>query len=79
MLTTTYIINRLPSRTIQNKTPYEILLGHPPNYDHIRVFGCLVYIKDNKMGKDKFEERGRSCVFVGYPQRQKGYLVYDLR
>lgn len=45
----------------------------------MRVFGCLVYVKENKQGRDKFEERGRPYVFIGYPQRQKGYKVFDIQ
>lgn len=37
----------------------------------------MVYAKDNK-GKDKFGERGRPSIFVGYPSGQKGYRVFDL-
>lgn len=79
VLTATYIINRLPSKVINNKTPYEILLNCKPQYDHMRVFGCLVYAKENKVSKDKFEERGIPCVFLGYQQRQKCYRMYDLK
>ncbi|OMO87828.1 Integrase, catalytic core [Corchorus capsularis] len=28
---------------------------------------------------DKFSERGKPCAFVGYPNGQKGYRVYDLK
>lgn len=78
VLTATYIINTLPSRAIGNQTPYEILMQRVPSYDHIRIFGCLAYARDNKKGGDKFGERGRKCIFVGYPNTQKGYRVYDL-
>lgn len=44
----------------------------------MRVSGCSVYVKENKSGKDKFEEIGKSRVFFGYPQGQKGYKVFYL-
>ncbi|CAH9143251.1 unnamed protein product [Cuscuta epithymum] len=44
----------------------------------MRVFSCLVYIQNTKTWGDKFEERGKPCVFLGYPHGQKGYRVYDL-
>ncbi|CAL1399245.1 unnamed protein product [Linum trigynum] len=78
VLTATYLINRLPSSVLGNITPFEVLLGRPPTYDHVRTFGCLVYAKNTQHGLDKFADRGRRCVFVGYPLAQKGYRVYDL-
>ncbi|CAH9133803.1 unnamed protein product, partial [Cuscuta epithymum] len=78
ILTAVYIINRLPSPIISNKSPFEMLFGKVPSYDHLRVFGCLVYAHDNKR-KDKFGERGSPCVFIGYPYGQKAYRVFDLQ
>jgi histone deacetylase 1/2 len=39
-LTATYLINMLPSKTINNETPVHRLLGTKPNYKSLRVFGC---------------------------------------
>ncbi|KAD2804249.1 hypothetical protein E3N88_37626 [Mikania micrantha] len=77
ILTATYIINRIPSNVLNNKTPYEILLEKPPDYDHMRVFGCLAYYWNYDTKGDKFEPRGRPGVFLGYPCGTKGYRIYD--
>ncbi|CAH9126270.1 unnamed protein product [Cuscuta epithymum] len=55
-----------------------MLFGKIPSYDHLRVFGCLVYAHDNKR-KDKFSERESPCIFIGYPYGQKAYKVFDLK
>ncbi|XP_052619825.1 uncharacterized protein LOC128126128 [Lactuca sativa] len=79
ILTATYIINKLPTPVLENKTPREILLGKSPTYEHLWIFGCLAYA-DNALGKyDKFGDRGRPCIFIGYPMGQKGYKLYDLK
>ena len=38
--TTCFLINRLPSRTIQNSTPLDRLFGTSPDYSFLRTFGC---------------------------------------
>lgn len=78
ILTAAYIINRLPSKVIKNKTPYEIVWNQTPEYSHMKVFGCLVYFKNTNMKGDKFEEKGKPGVFLGYPTGTKGYKVYDI-
>ena len=77
ILTATYIINRLPSKVIENKTPYELLYGEKPNYDHMRVLGCMAYYRSVETKGDKFEIKGRPGIFMGYPSGTKGYKVYD--
>ncbi|CAL1405320.1 unnamed protein product [Linum trigynum] len=68
----------MPLTPVQNNTPYQLLLGKPPSYSHLRSLGCLVYVKDNHHGLRKFDPRGRAGVFIGYPASQRGYRVYDL-
>ncbi|XP_031259573.1 uncharacterized protein LOC116117698 [Pistacia vera] len=67
----------MPSRTLDGKTPYEVLFGKPPTVDHLQVFGCLCY-STNLKGNDKFSPQAIPCVFMGYPMHQKGYRLYDL-
>ncbi|MFS8004213.1 putative RNA-directed DNA polymerase [Helianthus anomalus] len=78
VLTASYVINRLPSNVLKNKTPFEIILGVKPDYNHLRVFGCLVYFKNFNTKGDKFEQRGKPGVFLGYPPGTKGYKILDL-
>ncbi|KAI3722512.1 hypothetical protein L2E82_33551 [Cichorium intybus] len=78
VLTAAYIINRLPSTTLSNKTPYEKLYNQKPDYDHMKVFGCLTYYRSNETNGDKFEVRGRPGIFLGYPHGTKGYKIFDI-
>ena len=39
--TTVYLINRLPSLLINFSSPYEKLFNKLPNYNKLKVFGCL--------------------------------------
>ncbi|KAK2982173.1 hypothetical protein RJ640_029076 [Escallonia rubra] len=78
VLTAAYLINRMPLSTLKDRTPYEILLGKKPTYEHLRNFGCLCYGHVNSKPHDKFAPRAKPGIFVGYPNGQKGYRIYDL-
>ena len=76
VLTAGYLINRTPSLILDGKTPYHVLHGVEPSYNHLRVLGSLCYAHE-KTG-DKMASRSRRCIFVGYPYRKKGWRLYDL-
>lgn len=78
VMTAAHIINRTPSSVLDGKTPYELLHGKPPVFDLLRVFGCLCYAHRRTRDKDKFGDRSRKCIFVGYPFGTKGWRLYDL-
>src|SRR6185437_14483791 len=66
------------SRLLSNKSPFEIPFGKEPNFDELRVFGCLCFAHNQKAKGDKFAPRSRKCVFLGYPHGKKGWKLYDL-
>ena len=40
LYTAIYLINRLPSPTLNDDSPYFRLFGHAPNYFNLHIFGC---------------------------------------
>jgi len=69
-----YLMNRLPSSTIANKSPYELLHSKIPTLSHLKVIGCLCYTSVLPKG-DKFAERAIPTIFLGYSELQKGYIL----
>jgi hypothetical protein len=45
ILTFAHIINRIPTPNLSNKSPYELLFSKPPSYNHLKVFGCFVFLQ----------------------------------
>jgi hypothetical protein len=76
--TATYLLNKHPCRTTGITTPHELLLGIPPNYDQLRVFGCLCYPNITATTTHKFSPRSVACGFIGYPNDHRGYRCYAL-
>lgn len=63
---------------LNHKNPHEVLFNKLPDYDNLRVFGCLTFAANPVNTADKFEHRGVPCLFVGYPPFQKGYKLFNL-
>jgi histone deacetylase 1/2 len=76
-LTAVFLINRLPSRVINDQSPYEHLFGHPPDYSFIRTFGCAVWPHLRPYNSKKLEFRSKKCVFIGYSNMHKGFKCLD--
>ena len=78
VLTAVHIINRIPIPLLQHKSPYEVMFQTKPKYHYLRTFGCLAMASNPSRKHDKFLERGVPCIFLGYPQTQKGYKLLNL-
>ncbi|KAH7541833.1 hypothetical protein FEM48_Zijuj02G0009500 [Ziziphus jujuba var. spinosa] len=75
--TSVHLINRLPSPVLDNETPNFRLYGNNPDYNHLRVFGCLCYAHLPSSDRNKLIAQSARCAFLGYASDQKGYLCYD--
>ncbi|KAL5856723.1 hypothetical protein ACOSQ3_004181 [Xanthoceras sorbifolium] len=81
VLTATYLINRLPNRTINFETPLSILTKiHPhiftSNTLPLKTFGCTAFVHIHAQNRNKLDPRALKTIFVGYSPTQKGYRCY---
>jgi histone deacetylase 1/2 len=77
-LTPTYIINRLPTSILNNKSSYEIIYHHTPDYHFLKVFGCVCWPYLRPYNKHKIDFRSKNCIFIGYSLDHHGYKCLDL-
>jgi len=57
-----FLINRLPSKVLHNKSPYDILYGSSPELTFIKVFGCKAFPSTLAHNRTKLDPRARECV-----------------
>ena len=75
--TAAYLINRSPTKTLGEKTPFEAWYGKKPCVKHLKVFGCTVYSHVAKDERKKLDPKAKKCIFLGYAAQRKGYRLYD--
>ena len=77
MLAATHILNRMPSRAHEGRSPIEVWTGAKPLIVHFRVFGCPVHVLVPAETRRKLDPKSVTCTFVGYAEDQ-GTRVYKL-
>ncbi|KAJ4737614.1 Transposon Ty1-H Gag-Pol polyprotein [Rhynchospora pubera] len=77
VLTAAALINRMPSRVLEWKSPCEMLKGDNAGILPLKVFGCVCFVKDNRPSVGKLDPRAVKCIFVGYSATQKGYVCWS--
>jgi len=75
----THLINRLPSKILKGKSPYEMLYCQPPTYLNLKTFGCLCFASTLENNRSKLVPRSRKSVFIGYKTGIKGYVLLDVK
>jgi histone deacetylase 1/2 len=74
--TAVYLINRMPTPTLNLSSPYECIFGSLPNYSKLKIFGSLCYPWLRPYTSHKLESRSKPCIFLGYSLTQSAYLCY---
>jgi len=76
-LTSVYLINHLPTKVLNNITPYFVLHKSMSRYSDMRTFSCACYPYLRSYEKHKLAFRSKQCIFLGYSNQQKGYRCLD--
>jgi hypothetical protein len=74
VMTAVHLLNRSPTKALDGKTPYEVWHDRTPAVSHLRVFGCVAFVKElGHVGK--FDDRSTPWVFIGYADGVKAYCI----
>lgn len=74
----TYLLNRVTTRALKDKTPYEYSRDKRPTIEHIIIFGCIAYAKIDKPHLKKLDDRSRMLVHLWIEPRSEAYRLLDL-
>nr|GEY26024.1 hypothetical protein [Tanacetum cinerariifolium] len=61
------------------KTPYHIINDRKPSVKFFHIFGSVCYIVRDGENLDKMKEKGDECIFVGYSNQSRAYIVFNKR
>jgi hypothetical protein len=76
VVTAVYLQNRLLTKSLADRTPYEAWHRRKPVVNHLRVFGCRAFVKQlNHV--DKLADRSHIGVFISYAEGAKAYRILN--
>lgn len=73
----TYLINHLAIRALDERTPYEMLRSRKPSLGHLKVFRCVCYARTEAPGRKKLDDRARILVHMGTEPGSKAYRLLN--
>ncbi|KAG6517846.1 hypothetical protein ZIOFF_021245 [Zingiber officinale] len=76
---TVYLLNRLPTKALRERTPFEAWIGRKPHLAHLRVFGCVAYVKNTTPHLKKLDDRSSPMVYFGVEEGCKAHHLFDPR
>lgn len=75
---TVHLINRIPLKNIQSKSPFELLNAKNLSYAYLKTFGCLCFPYIRPYSSTKLESHSIPRIFLGYLPNYKGYLCMGI-
>ena len=74
--TAVFLLNRLPTKAVKGKTPFEAWYGYKPSLQNLKVFGCICFSHVPQVKRDKLDRRANLGIFIGYSSISKAYRIF---
>nr|GEZ70373.1 ribonuclease H-like domain, reverse transcriptase, RNA-dependent DNA polymerase [Tanacetum cinerariifolium] len=76
---TIYILDRVPTKSLEDFTPYEAIKQRKPNLENLRVFGCIAYAKIPSQHLTKLDDRSSRMEIDKFKaQMEEKFKMSDL-
>jgi hypothetical protein len=75
--TTVHLINHSLSHALDGDILERVWKGKNISYDHLRVFGCRIFVHIPKYKRSKLDSKTKECIFLGYENGEFGYRLWD--
>ena len=62
--TSVYLLNRCPTKRLEDKTPKEVWSGARPNVSHLKIFGSICYKHVPDAIRRKLDDRSEKLIFL---------------
>ena len=72
-----FLLNRLPTKAVDGKTPFKAWYGFKPNMKNLKIFGCLCSTHVPNIKRDKLDNKAESSIFIGYNTLSKAYRIFQ--
>ncbi|XP_066323768.1 uncharacterized protein [Miscanthus floridulus] len=72
-----HLLNRLPTKPMGCRTPFEAWNGRKPQLGHLRVFGCKAHVRPARPHLKKLDDRSVPMVYFGVEDGSKEHRLYD--
>jgi hypothetical protein len=76
ILTANYLCMRVPTKSLNNKTPYEVYHGDKPDLANLREIGSCAFVLILNKHNPKVFQRSEECGLIGYGKDSKSYRCY---
>lgn len=72
-----YVLNRVSTKALKDKTPYEACSRRKPHLEHLIVFGCIDHTRVANGHLRKLDNRSMKLVHLGCEPGSKAYQLLD--
>jgi hypothetical protein len=72
-----HLLNRLPTKPMGSRTPFEAWNGRKPHLGHLRVFGSKAHVRPAAPHLKKLDDRSVPMVYFGVEDGSKAHRLYD--